>query len=270
LAAIRDITFGQYIHRDSSIHRLDPRTKILAGMILMITIFVIHQFIVLLCFTALIAGVFYAARVSPLLALRNLRAFWVLFLFTLVLHGFFTEGEILLRIPLTRWTLSEQGVVQGFFYTYRIAVFIGISGLITLTTSPMALTDGVSRFLSPFVRFGLPAQAIAMMMSIALRFIPILVEEADRIRKAQISRGARFEGSPVRRLRQLIPVVIPLFLSAFRRANDLAMAMESRCYSGDESRTSYTVLRFGRNDFLAMITVVSGSGMVVLLNTWLQ
>ena len=206
-------------------------------------------------FMVVLGVLFLLSRLSLGLALRNLRAFWGLFLLTFLLHGLFTPGKILWKLPLVSVFITEKGLYQGVVYTIRIGLFIVLANLLTLTTSPMSLTDAIERFLSPFRRIGVPAHEIAMMLSISLRFIPILIDEAERIRKAQVSRGSHFQGNVFKKVRSVIPLIIPLFLSAFRRANDLALAMDARCYQGGERRTHYTILRFRWTDGVALITV---------------
>ena len=189
-------------------------------------------------------------------AFGNLRAFLVLFILTFLLHGFLTSGRILFRIPYVGAVFTYEGMEKGFFYTFRICVLVVLANLLTLTTSPMSLTDAFASFLKPFKKLGVPAHEIGMMISIALRFIPIFIDEADRIKNAQISRGARFEGSFMRKIKNISSLIIPLFVSTFRRANDLAFAMESRCYKGSEGRTSYYILRFERNDLVAFFCMI--------------
>jgi len=262
LIRFTDITLGHFAPRDSVIHRLDSRTKILAGVILMTLIFLAPRLSSLLVIALGTIVLYQAARLNTGLAFRNIRPFlWILIL-TVIIHALFTEGHILIRLPLSL-AVTTEGIHAGLFYSFRIVVLILSAALITLTTSPMALTDAIERFLKPLTRLGLPAHEIAMMMSISMRFIPTLMEETDRIRKAQISRGSRINGSPVQRIKGLIPLIIPLFVSTFRRANDLALAMEARCYRGGENRTSYQALRFRWVDGAAL-GVVAVSGIMIL------
>ena len=190
------------------------------------------------------------------LALKNLRPFIWLFVLTIGLHVLFTRGSGMIRIPLVGLQISQEGLIRGFYYILRIATFVILAALLTLTTSPIALTDGIERFLRPFRRIGVPAHEIAMMISISLRFVPILLEDADRIQKAQISRGSRFDGNVIQRVKHVFPIIIPLFLSTFRRADDLAVAMDSRCYRGGEGRTSLYELKFSWPDAVALSTVI--------------
>ena len=253
---IQDITLGQYAYRKSIIHSLDPRTKILLSLFFMGFVFITHRLEILFFFFGIVLALFVLSKLDIRLALRNLKPFLWLFLLTFILHGMFTKGRLLWKIPFMSLSITEEGLYQGGFYAFRIGVLITVANLLTLTTSPMSFTDAIERFLSPFRCLGVPAHEIAMMLSIALRFIPILVDEAERIQKAQTSRGARFEGNIVQKIRSIVPLLIPLFLSTFRRANDLALAMDARCYRGGEARTSYYVLRFQRSDGFALISVL--------------
>ncbi|MFC1569092.1 energy-coupling factor transporter transmembrane component T family protein [bacterium] len=262
---LSNITLGQYAPRDSWIHHLDPRTKLLVIMGVMLFIFFWNHLTTLLFFLSLLLLIYHFAKLSPLLALRNIRSFFWLFLFTFIIHVFYTEGDIIFQIPWVQWTITKQGIQLGLFYTIRIAILIILANLLTLTTSPMEFTDGLERILTPLKRFRFPAHEIAMMISIALRFIPILLEEVERIQKAQISRGARFEGNLIHRIQSIIPIIVPLFVSTFRRANDLALAMDARCYRGGDHRSSFQVLKFNRQDWVVMV----GSGIFILpLSVW--
>lgn len=259
------ITLGQYAPRNSWVHRLDPRTKLIVIMGFMVFIFLWNHIWTLLGIFIFLIAIYYTSELSPLLALRNLRLFIWLFLFTFIVHLFFTEGRVIFHIPWIQWEITEPGLYRGLFYIIRIALLIILANLLTLTTSPMEFTDGLERLLAPLKRFRFPAHEIAMMISIALRFIPILLEEIDRIQKAQISRGAHFNGHLIQRIKSIIPIVVPLFISTFRRANELALAMDARCYRGGVKRSSYQVLKMRRPDWLVMIV----SGMVVLpLSIW--
>ncbi|MFO7891220.1 MAG: energy-coupling factor transporter transmembrane component T [bacterium] len=249
---IKNVNLGQYAPRDSIIHSLDPRIKILFCFILMFLIFFTHKIEILCFLSILIIILYYLAKLKFSLALKNIRPFFFLFLLTVILHGFFTPGRILLTIPVINGDISLEGLYKGFFYTFRLIILIILAGLLTLTTSPMSLTDGMERFLKPFKKLGLPAHEIAMTISIAMRFIPILIEESERIKKAQISRGAKFEGNIINRTKSIIPLVVPLFISGFRKANELSLAMEARGYKGGQGRTSYLYLALGKNDFICL------------------
>jgi len=246
------MTLGQYAPRESVIHGYDPRTKLFSSLILMTMLMFTRRWEVMIVFSLLIIFMYGFAKLSLRLALSNIRPFIWLFFLTVLLHAFFTPGDSLFRIPFISTTVTAEGLRQGAFYAFRIILFILVASLLTLTTSPMSLTDAMERFLKPLRRFGVPAHEAAMMLSIALRFIPILVDEADRIRKAQESRGSQFSGGLIQRIRSVIPLVIPLFMSAFRRAGDLAFAMEARCWRGGDHRTSYELLHLGARDWTAM------------------
>lgn len=262
---LSNITLGQYVYRDSWIHALDPRTKLIVIMGFMVFILAFHSFITLAGCLILIIGAYQVAQLSTVLALRNIRSFFWLLLFTFLVHAFSSSGTTILTIPVVNWNITIEGASSGLFYTIRIILLIVLANMLTLTTSPMAFTDGLELLLKPFKRFRIPAHEIAMMISIALRFIPILLEEVDRIQKAQISRGARFDGNIIRRLKSVIPIVIPLFVSTFRRANDLALAMDARCYRGGENRTSYQILKLKKQDWLVLVC----SGILIIpLSIW--
>jgi len=255
LIKIQDITLGQYAPGDSVIHRLDPRTKVLSTLFFMTLLLITHRLEIFLLFFVLGFVFFIVSGLNPKLGLKNLRPFLWLFLLTFILNTMFTRGKILWKIPFLNVYITEEGIFQGVFYTLRIAILVILANLLTLTTSPMSLTDGIERFLSPFKRIGIRSHEIAMMLSISLRFIPILIEEADRIRKAQISRGGSFEGNILEKIKSIVPLVVPLFLSTFRRADDLALAMDARCYRGGEGRTNYNILRFRWIDGVVLLGV---------------
>lgn len=256
VSSIKDITLGQYAPRDSFVHHLDPRTKFTTCFVLMGWILFIKNAVLLGGFLLFILILYKIAKLNIKIAIKNIRPFWFLFLLTVFVHAFFSEGKVLFQLPLLKLNLTLEGVYTGIFYTLRIIVLILMANLLTLTTSPMSLTDAIEKILKPLSFLKIPAHEIAMMMSISIRFIPILIEEIDRIQKAQISRSARFDGNIVQKLRSVVPVILPLFLSAFRRANDLAMAMDARCYRGSEGRTSFDQLQFKKQDGFALLFVL--------------
>ena len=248
MALLRDMTLGQYIPGESFVHRLDPRTKIIVTMLLIILLFLVETFQGYGLIALFIGGLILLARLSPRFVLRGIRPMLVIILFTLVLHVFLSEGEIIGQLgPLK---VTKEGLFKGGMMVTRLLLLIIGASLLTLTTSPIALTDGIEAILSPGKRFGLPAHELAMMMTIALRFIPTLLEEMDKITKAQMARGADFEtGNIVQRAKSLLPLRVPLFVSAFRRADELAVAMEARCYRGGEGRTKMKQLLFTGRDY---------------------
>lgn len=264
-----NITLGQFVPGDSAVHRLDPRTKILAMIAYIVLVFLVQSmaaFAVPFLFVALallLSGVPLSYVWSSLKPMRWLIAFMFL------INLFFTQGE---RVLFSWWIVcvTAEGVRQAVFISLRLILLVAGTSLLTLTTSPIALTDGLERLLKPLARIRFPAHELAMMMTIALRFIPTLLEETDRIRKAQMARGADFEsGGLIARARAMVPILVPLFVSAFRRADELAMAMESRCYHGGEGRTRMRELRLARRDLYAAGTVALFLAAVPVLQIWI-
>lgn len=253
---LKDLTIGQYLPIESPVHRLDPRTKILLTLVFLTAVFFVPDFRGYYILTAFTILAILAARLPIRFVLRGLRPVVFLLLITVILNFFLTPGEPLWKIgPLTA---TREGVRQGLLMGYRLLLLIVTASLLTLTTSPISLTDGLERLLRPFQRFGVPAHELAMMMTIALRFIPTLTDEADRILKAQMARGADFgSGNVLNRAKALIPLLVPLFVSAFRRADELATAMESRCYRGGEGRSRMKQLRVGFGDAVAVLVTVA-------------
>jgi len=252
---LKDITIGQYIARDSIIHALDARIKIIITAILIIALFTINSFSVFGFFSLFILTVILLSKISFLKVVRGLKPIIFLIFLTLFIHIFLTNGgEVLWSWRFI--SIESEGVYTGFFMVSRIFLLILFTSLLTLTTSPLQLTDGIEYILSPLKRFGVPASELSMMMTIALRFIPTLLEEAEKIMKAQQARGADFEsGNLIQRAKSLVPLLVPLFISAFRRADDLALAMESRCYRGGEGRTRLHELEYKYYDFVALALV---------------
>jgi energy-coupling factor transport system permease protein len=250
---LTDITIGQYIPGNSLIHRLDSRIKIIIIGMLITALFFIHLFSGFAICLAFIILVIIISGLPIKRVLNGLKPIFFLVILTLILHIFLTRGGE----TIWEWhflSIHEEGIYTGLFMVSRIFLLIMFTSLLTLTTSPLQLTDGIEYLISPLKRFGVPAGELAMMMTIALRFIPTLMEEADKIMKAQMARGADFEsGSIVKRAKNLIPLLVPLFISAFRRADDLALAMESRCYRGGEGRTRLHELKIETRDMIALI-----------------
>lgn len=262
----RNLTIGQYIPRESPIHHLDPRTKIAATAALTVVIFVINDFTGSALFGAFMVALFLVAQIPLGYVGRGLRPVLFLLLLTFLLNLFFSgirDGTPLIRLgPVV---ITTEAAARAFFIALRLVLLVVTTSLFTFTTSPMALTDGMERLLRPFRRIGVPGHELAMMMSIALRFIPTLLEETERIMKAQMARGAEFQrGNLLRRARALLPILVPLFLSAFRRADELALAMEARAYRGGEGRTRMKELRFAPRDAVATVaTVLASIGFLV-------
>lgn len=252
---LTDITLGQYFPGNSFLHHLDPRAKILATMIFIVAIFFADSLAAYGIVTAFVVLNFVISRLPAKLILKSLKPLWIIIIFTMGIHVFSTPGEIWWQYGILH--ITKEGVYQGSLMTARLVFLIVFSSLLTYTTSPIVLTDGIEHLLNPFKRIGVPAHELAMMMTIALRFIPILLEETNRIMKAQTARGANFtSGSLIQRGKNMIPLLVPLFVSAFRRADDLATAMEARCYRGGEGRTRMNELTYTYRDGIAMGAVL--------------
>ena len=247
---LKDITLGQFFPGDSLLHRLDPRTKIVLLFFFLAAIFVFDSPLAYAALTAFTAALIAVSRVPLLLMLKALKPLSWIIAFTFVIHLVSTPGDAFFHVWI--FDLTWQGAAKGFFIALRLALLILLSALLTYTTSPLALTDALETLMQPVKRVGVPAHEIAMMMTIALRFVPTLIEEADKIMKAQQARGADLtEGSVIERVKGFVPVLVPLFISAFRRADDLALAMEARCYRGGVGRTQMKALRISSIDYVA-------------------
>ena len=245
---LKDITLGQFFPGDSLLHRLDPRTKIVLLFFFLAAIFIFDSPLAYAALTAFTAALIAVSRVPPLLMLKALKPLSWIIAFTFVIHLVSTPGDAFFHVWL--FDLTWQGAAKGFFIALRLALLILLSALLTYTTSPLALTDALETLMQPAKRVGVPAHEIAMMMTIALRFVPTLIEEADKIMKAQQARDLT-EGSVIERVKGFVPVLVPLFISAFRRADDLALAMEARCYRGGVGRTQMKALRISSIDYVA-------------------
>ena len=252
---LRDITLGQYYQTDSSLHRLDPRVKITATLLYIVSLFVVNNFIGYIVAAAFLAMAIKLSKVPVKFIFKGMKAIYMLLLITMIFNLFLTPGTPL--ITVWKIVVTKEGLRTALMMGIRLIFLITGSSIMTLTTTPNQLTDGLEKLMNPLKRLHVPVHEISMMMSIALRFIPILLEETDKIMKAQIARGADFEsGSIINRAKSLIPLLVPLFISAFRRASDLAMAMEARCYRGGEGRTKMKPLIYHRRDALAYFVVI--------------
>ena len=250
-----DITIGQYYPADSVLHKLDPRTKILAILVYMVSLFIVNNFYGLLGMMAISILVVTVSKVPIKYFFRGLKMIIFIVLLTVALQMFMTPGDVVWQWSFLK--ITKEGIRQAVFMGTRLVLLISITSILTLTTTPIALTDGIERLLKPFQRIGVPAHELAMMMSIALRFIPTLVEETDKIMKAQAARGANFDtGNLIEKVKALVPLLVPLFLSAFQRADELAIAMEARCYHGGTNRTRLKALQYTRKDLAAGILCV--------------
>ena len=262
----RSIIIGQYMPGQSQLHRLDPRAKFIALIIYVVAVFSVQTFLGYFFLGLLLATLLKSSRLPLPYFFRGIKPVYFIVILTLLIHFFLTKGgDVLLRLgPLT---VETRGVYLGLFMVGRIIFLVLVTSLLTLTTSPIALTDGLEYLMKPFRRLGLPSHEIAMMMTIALRFIPTLIEETEKIMKAQLARGADFEsGNILRRAKALVPLLVPLFIAVFRRADDLAVAMEVRCYRGGEGRTRLRELSAAPRDFLAVAFIL----LFLLALTWSQ
>ncbi|PKM49224.1 MAG: transporter [Firmicutes bacterium HGW-Firmicutes-7] len=262
---IRDITIGQYYPSDSIIHKLDPRTKIIATFIYICALFINKYFIGYFATFLFIASIIHISKVPLHFILKGLKAIVVIIILTISINIFFTPGETIL-VEIWKIRITLEGVILAGLMGIRLILLIIGSSLLTLTTSPISLTDGIEALLKPLEKVNVPAHEIAMMMTIALRFIPILLEETDKIMKAQTARGAEFEeGSIVKRAKSLIPLLVPLFISSFRRAEDLALAMEARCYKGGEGRTKMHQLNYILRDYMTFLISIAYVSMLIII-----
>ncbi|SDZ62789.1 energy-coupling factor transport system permease protein [Evansella caseinilytica] len=263
------IIIGRYIPGNSYIHQMDPRAKLNCIMIFMVFIFVSkHPAVTAIAFV-LAAAAFILAKIPFRFYLKGMKVIAIIIFFTFCLHLFMTEGgPVLLQTPVT--TIYLGGLTEGLIVALRLLMLVTMASLITLTTTPVDLTDGLEALLKPFQKLGLPTHELALMMSIALRFIPTLLEEAVKIYKAQMARGANFtEGSLLKRIKAFIPILVPLFVQSFRRAEDLATAMEARGYEGGDSRTKYRLLRWKRRDTAAVAVFAAFAVLTVCVRLFL-
>lgn len=249
---IRDITLGQYYPGGSAVHRLDARTKIIATLLYIIELFVVNNFYGFIIAAVAFFAVIAVSKVPLRFIFRGLTAVFLIIAFTFLLNLFMVDGRVLWHWKFL--TVTYEGLSRALFMAVRLVLLIVGSSILTLTTKPVELTDGLEKLLKPFSKIGLPSHEIALMMTIALRFIPTLMEETDKIIKAQQARGADFEsGNIIQRGKSLIPILVPLFVSSFRIAQDLALAMEARCYNGGGGRTRMNEIRFRRGDAVAAV-----------------
>ena len=250
---LKDITLGQYFPGNSVVHCLDPRTKLVMVAVYIVALFTASGWVSYGLCLAFLVGCIWVSGIPFKAIVRGMKPLIFILVFTGVLNLFFTDGgNVLIRLGFIK--ITDDGVVRAVFMVSRILMLISATFLLTYTTSPISLTDGLESLMSPLKRIRVPVHELSMMMCIALRFIPTLIEETDKIMSAQKARGADFEsGSLMQRVKALVPILVPLFISAFRRADELATAMECRCYQGGEGRTKMKLLRYKRNDLFAFI-----------------
>lgn len=260
---LRDITLGQYYQTESVIHRLDPRVKLVTTICFIISLFIVDNWIGYLIAILFLALVIRLSRVPVKFMIRGMKSILFLLIVAGCFNLFLTPGEVL--VSFWKLKITKEGIFLASFMALRLILLIMGSSVMTLTTTPNQLTDGLEKLLGPLKHLRVPVHEIAMMMSIALRFIPILMEETDKIMKAQIARGADFEsGNLIKKAKSLVPLLVPLFISAFRRANDLAMAMEARCYRGGEHRTKMKPLIYRKRDWCAYGAVLVYLAVIVV------
>ena len=261
---LRDVTLGQYFPGDTIVHRLDPRTKLTLTLIYIVALFLAVDYISYAVMIVVLAACIIISKIKLRVILRGVKPLLIVIIITGLLNLFYTKGEPILSFWIIKITV--EGIKRAVFMILRIVMLIMGSFLLTYTTSPVALTDGLESLLSPLKKLRFPVHELAMMMSIALRFIPTLIEETDKIMSAQKARGANFEtGNLFQRAKALLPLLIPLFISAFRRADELAVAMESRCYNGGEGRTKMKSLHMAPRDWIALLLgALLLAGMIIM------
>ena len=262
---LKDITLGQYFPGKSAIHRLDPRTKLVCLILYIVALFTASGWIAYGLMAAFLITCIAISRVPAKSFVKGMKPLIFILSFTAILNLFFTQGETVL-VQVWKITITLEGVIRAIFMLVRILLLITATFLLTYTTSPISLTDGLESLLNPLNKIKVPVHELSMMMCIALRFIPTLIEETDKIMSAQKARGADFEtGSLMQRVKALVPILVPLFVSAFRRADELATAMECRCYQGGTGRTKMKLLRYKRVDFAGYgLTILTLAGVIVL------
>ena len=261
---IRDITIGQYYPAKSVLHRLDPRTKFLGTLGFLISVFLFHTFLGYAVATVFLVAMIAISKVPVKFMFKGLKAIVMILLITVVFNIILTPGEVLWRFGIIK--VTREGLVLAGRMAIRLVYLVIGSSIMTLTTTPNQLTDGLERLLRPLNKIRVPVHEIAMMMSIALRFIPTLIEETDKIMSAQKARGADFEsGNIFQRAKALVPILVPLFISAFRRADELATAMECRCYHGGEGRTALHVLRYRAADIWVLLGFIALTAGIIAL-----
>lgn len=258
---IRDITIGQYYPEDTAVHRMDPRLKLIATFVYIISMFCFHRFLGFVVCAGFLALVIHQSKVPFSYIVKGLKPIGMILLFTMAVHILFSSGTSIISFGVIN--ITWKGIREAIFMGIRLCLLVFGASMMTFTTTPNHLTDGIEKLFHPLNKIHVPVHEIAMMMSIALRFIPILLEETDKIMKAQMARGADFEtGGLIKKAKALVPLLVPLFVAAFRRADDLALAMEARCYHGGEGRTKMKPLKYKSVDAIGYAAIL---GYVVVL-----
>lgn len=265
---LRDITLGQYYPVDSVLHRLDPRTKLFGTMVYIVSLFIADNLFAYAAAALFLVTAIYMSKVPVKFMVRGLKSIVFLLLISVSFNLFLTPGTPIFKIGFLQMTW--EGLEFAIFMAVRLVFLVLGSTILTLTTTPNQLTDGLEKSLGFLKKAGVPVHEVSMMMSIALRFIPILIEETDKIMKAQMARGADFEsGNLIQKAKAMVPLLVPLFISAFRRATDLAMAMEARCYRGGDGRTKMKPLQYARRDRMTYLVYLLYAAVVILLKVLL-
>ncbi|WP_455256911.1 energy-coupling factor transporter transmembrane component T family protein [Peptoniphilus asaccharolyticus] len=253
---LKDITIGQYYPVESPVHRLDPRIKIISMIVFIVSLFFVDKFTAYIPVVIFLFMVIKTSKVPFKLILKGVKPLRWILLITFIINLIFIPGKIIFTIGVI--TITEEGLKLAIMMAIRLLLLVMGTSMLTLATSPIEMTDGIENLLNPFRKIGVPAHEIAMMMTIALRFIPTLVEETDKIMKAQMARGADFEsGNMMNRARNLVPLLVPLFINSFRRADELATAMEARCYRGGKGRTKYKQLEIKSSDYVGLAMTIA-------------
>ncbi len=260
---LKDITVGQFYPGNSLVHKLDPRLKIVIMISYIVTLFFINSYLPYVFIVLYLMLIIKVADIPFKIVFKGLRPLKWILIITFVINLFFIQGEEIFRVAFL--SITREGLDTAIKMAIRLILLVLGTSLLTLTTSPIEMTDGIEELLNPLKKIGVPAHEIAMMMTIALRFIPTLIEETDKIMKAQMARGADFEsGNIVNRAKNLVPLLVPLFINSFRRADDLATAMESRCYRGGEGRTKFRELKLTKADYITFVfNIIFFSGIIV-------
>lgn len=262
---LKDITLGQYFPGDTVIHQLDPRTKLVITMVYVIALFLIRNIAGYIPAAFFFIGVIFVAKISLKMVLKGIKPILFIIIFTALLNIFYTQGRVILELWIFK--VTYEGIIMAVFMALRLVFLVVGTSLLTYTTSPIMLTDAIENLLDPLKRYRVPVHELSMMMTIALRFIPTLIEETDKIMSAQKARGADFEtGGIIQRSKALIPILVPLFISAFRRADELATAMECRCYQGGEGRTRLKQLKYQKIDGLAFLVTFFSISLMIYPN----
>ena len=261
---LKDVTLGQFFPGQTPIHTLDPRTKLVLVIVYIVALFLAKWFVSYAAIAAFLALVIAMSQIRLKVVLKNLKPLLFIIILTALLNLFYGQGEPIAQFWIFK--ITKSGIQNAVFMVLRISLLVAGTFMLTYTTSPIALTDGLESLLSPLKKLHAPVHELSMMMSIALRFIPTLIEETDKIMSAQKARGADFEtGNIFRRAKALVPILVPLFISAFRRADELATAMECRCYHGGEGRTALRVLRYKAADWLVLVAFLALTAGIIVL-----